>query len=81
MDSIPLSFGPFKHSELAKLYRKDMHIKTFRRNVKRILESEGMYKYDSRFLYPNQVKIIFKKMGVPDCFLEEYCLLEKKGLI
>ncbi|MGL5889786.1 MAG: hypothetical protein ACRC3B_07870, partial [Bacteroidia bacterium] len=73
--------GPYKHNELAKMYRKDLHVKTFKRKVKRILESEGLYKPESYFLFPNQVKLIFKKMGVPDCFLEEYMSLEKKGLI
>jgi hypothetical protein len=81
MNSTPLSFGPYKHHELAKLYRKDMHVKTFRRNVRRLLESEGMYDPDAHFLYPIQVKLIFQKMGVPDCFLEEYAQLEKKGLV
>jgi hypothetical protein len=81
MKSIPLSFGPYKHHELARLYRKDMHISTFSRSIKRILINEGMYDPDSHYLFPNQVKVIFKKMGVPDCFLEEYARLEQQGLL
>jgi hypothetical protein len=79
MQSLPLSFGMFTITELAKKYRKDMHPNTFEKLIHKIVEEYGGL--EGYYIPTHVVAEIFRKLGPPDCYWIEYKKLEKEGLV